>query len=51
VRCDANSLWGKADDAVAYLRALDYGFLAVEEPLAPGDWEGRKGLPIHSACA
>jgi L-Ala-D/L-Glu epimerase len=40
VRCDANNLWGKADDAVAHLRALNYGFLAVEEPLAPGDWEG-----------
>jgi L-alanine-DL-glutamate epimerase-like enolase superfamily enzyme len=35
VRVDANNLWSAADDAISFLRALDYPFFAIEEPLGP----------------
>ena len=35
VRVDANNLWEDADDAIAFLCALDYPFFAVEEPIRP----------------
>jgi L-Ala-D/L-Glu epimerase len=33
VRVDANNLWKGADEAIPFLRALDYPFFAIEEPL------------------
>lgn len=33
VRADANNLWESADDAIFFLRALDYPFFAIEEPI------------------
>jgi L-alanine-DL-glutamate epimerase-like enolase superfamily enzyme len=38
VRVDANNLWRTADDATAFLLALDYPFYAVEEPIGPGEY-------------
>ena len=35
IRVDANNLWERADDAIRFLRALDYRFFAVEEPIRP----------------
>jgi L-alanine-DL-glutamate epimerase-like enolase superfamily enzyme len=44
VRADANNLWSDVDVAAAHLEALDYRFLALEEPLCPGDYAGLKEL-------
>jgi L-alanine-DL-glutamate epimerase-like enolase superfamily enzyme len=38
VRVDANNLWRSADEAIWFLRALDYPFFAVEEPIAPNQY-------------
>ena len=38
VRADANNLWQSADEAITYLRKLDYSFWAIEEPVRPGDF-------------
>jgi L-alanine-DL-glutamate epimerase-like enolase superfamily enzyme len=38
VRVDANNLWRTADEAIAFLQALDYGFWAIEEPIASGEY-------------
>ena len=38
VRVDANNLWRDADTASAFLTALGGPLVAVEEPLAPGDF-------------
>lgn len=40
VRIDANNLWSDPAQAIAHLRALDYPFLGIEEPLAAGDHDG-----------
>jgi L-alanine-DL-glutamate epimerase-like enolase superfamily enzyme len=39
IRLDANNLWRTADEAVAFLRALETPLFAVEEPIAPGQCE------------
>jgi len=44
VRADANNLWPDADTATAHLRALDFAFHALEEPLAAGDFDGLRRL-------
>ena len=52
IRLDANNLWAGQEEAVSYLESLRAPFLAVEEPLQVGDYEGcrmitrRLGLPI-----
>lgn len=35
IRVDANNLWKTSDEAITFLRALDYPFFAIEEPLQP----------------
>lgn len=40
VRADANNLWRAPDDAIDHLRALQFPFWAVEEPLQAGDYAG-----------
>lgn len=40
IRADANGLWRDARTAIRHLRALDFPFLAVEEPLSAGDYAG-----------
>jgi L-alanine-DL-glutamate epimerase-like enolase superfamily enzyme len=39
VRADANNVWAAADAATAGLRALDFRFFAVEEPIAHGHYD------------
>ncbi len=38
IRVDANNLWENADQAIAYLHALDYPFFAIEEPIKPNQY-------------
>jgi len=38
VRVDANNLWESADEAIAFLRALDYPFFGIEEPIRPNHY-------------
>lgn len=38
IRVDANNLWDSADEAIPFLRALDYPFFAVEEPIRPNQY-------------
>jgi len=40
VRVDANNLWSDAQTASAFIKALDYPFMAVEEPLGARQHEG-----------
>lgn len=40
VRLDANNFWDTAEQALQYIKALDYDFFAIEEPLCVGDYEG-----------
>lgn len=40
VRLDANNFWDSAEQALQYIKALDYDFFAIEEPLRVGDYEG-----------
>ncbi|MGH8718511.1 MAG: mandelate racemase/muconate lactonizing enzyme family protein [Burkholderiales bacterium] len=44
VRADANNLWRDADEAIAFLRKLDYRFCAIEEPLHTGDYQGMQRI-------
>jgi L-alanine-DL-glutamate epimerase-like enolase superfamily enzyme len=46
VRADANNLWSDADTAIGHLRALDFPFLALEEPLRAGDYEGMRRIAL-----
>ena len=52
IRLDANNLWKSAAEAVAYLNSLQYPFMAIEEPVQVGDYDGCRqisqqlGLPI-----
>lgn len=54
IRLDANNLWKTAAEAVMYLKGLQYPFMAIEEPLQVGDYDGCRqisqqlGLPIIS---
>lgn len=40
VRLDANNLWEAAEEAIDYIKALDYPFFAIEEPLKANDYNG-----------
>ncbi len=52
IRLDANNLWKTANEAITYLKDLNYSLFAIEEPLQVGDYEGCRqinqelGLPI-----
>ncbi len=39
VRIDANNLWTESDEAIRYLKALEFEFLGVEEPMIADDLE------------
>jgi L-alanine-DL-glutamate epimerase-like enolase superfamily enzyme len=39
VRADANNLWPTADEAVAFLRAIDLPLFALEEPIRPNQYD------------
>ena len=38
VRVDANNLWARADEAIAFLRALNCQFFAIEEPVSANQY-------------
>jgi L-Ala-D/L-Glu epimerase / N-acetyl-D-glutamate racemase len=52
IRLDANNLWKRPEEVMAYLEALHGPFLGIEEPLQVGDYEGcrkinrQSGFPI-----
>ena len=50
VRVDANNLWPTADDAIAFLLALDYPFFAVEEPIAAGEYGALARISARLGC-
>jgi L-alanine-DL-glutamate epimerase-like enolase superfamily enzyme len=50
VRVDANNLWRTADEAIAFLLALDYPFYAVEEPIAPGEYAELARIAARLGC-
>jgi len=50
VRADANNLWRTADEAVAFLRALDYPLFAVEEPIGPGEYVALARIALQLGC-
>jgi len=50
VRVDANNLWRTADEAIAFLRSLDYPFHAVEEPIGPGEYGELPRIASHFGC-
>jgi L-alanine-DL-glutamate epimerase-like enolase superfamily enzyme len=51
VRADANNLWTDAADAIGFLADLDYKFLALEEPLRPGDEAGMSKIAEATGCS
>ena len=50
VRVDANNLWRTADEAIAFLQALDYPLSAVEEPIAPGEYAELARIAARLGC-
>ncbi len=50
VRADANNVWKSADEAIAFLRALEYGFLAVEEPVSAGSYAALSTIAEALEC-
>jgi L-alanine-DL-glutamate epimerase-like enolase superfamily enzyme len=50
VRVDANNLWSDADEAIRFLRSLDYPFLAIEEPLGPNQYDELARMSDALAC-
>ena len=48
VRADANNLWRDFRVAIRELRALDFPFFALEEPLQAGDYEGMHRVALAS---
>jgi L-alanine-DL-glutamate epimerase-like enolase superfamily enzyme len=47
---DANNLWRTADEAIAFLLALDFPFYAVEEPIAPGQYGELGRIAARLGC-
>ena len=50
VRADANNLWEDVDAAAHAIEALDFRFLALEEPLRAGDYAGMLHLAEALDC-
>ena len=48
IRGDANNLWRKPSDVIDYLDQLGQPFWAIEEPLAPRDFDGLSKVAAHS---
>ena len=46
VRADANNLWSDADSAIRDLAALEFPFIALEEPLRAGDYDGMHRIAV-----
>ena len=50
VRADANNLWTDADEAIAFLRLLDYPLFAVEEPVGAGRYAALAAVAEALSC-
>jgi L-alanine-DL-glutamate epimerase-like enolase superfamily enzyme len=50
VRGDANNAWRDAEAAIASLRALDFPFFALEEPIARGQYDELARVSQALAC-
>jgi len=50
VRVDANNLWSDAGEAIRFLRLLEYPLFAVEEPLAPNQYDGMARMADELGC-
>jgi L-alanine-DL-glutamate epimerase-like enolase superfamily enzyme len=50
LRVDANNLWNTADEAIQFLRSLDYPFFAIEEPLRANQYERLARISDTLAC-
>jgi len=50
LRVDANNLWDRADEAVAFLRALEYPLFAVEEPLRANQYQDLARVAASLDC-
>jgi len=48
IRGDANNLWRKPADVIDYLDQLGQPFWAIEEPLAPRDFDGLSNIATHT---
>ncbi len=44
LRLDANNFWKTSDEAIDYIEKLEHTFVAIEEPLQIGDYEGCRKL-------
>ncbi len=51
VRADANNLWADAGESIRFLSSLDYGFVAIEEPLRAGDHAGMNRIAEETGCS
>jgi L-alanine-DL-glutamate epimerase-like enolase superfamily enzyme len=51
VRADANNLWQDAAAAADSIKALDYAFWALEEPLQAGDLAGMDRLAVSTGAS
>ena len=49
-RADANNLWPDAEAAITALRALDFAFGAVEEPIRANDVDGLAAIAKATGC-
>jgi len=48
IRGDANNLWRNPEDVIDYLDQLGQPFWAIEEPLAPRDFDGLSNIATHT---
>jgi L-alanine-DL-glutamate epimerase-like enolase superfamily enzyme len=51
VRADANNLWRNAEDAIVFLRDLEFPFFALEEPVAANDYRALAEISDALSCA
>ena len=51
LRFDANNLWPVAEEAISFLRALAYPLFAIEEPIAPNQYEALAHLGDELGCS
>jgi len=50
VRADANNLWSDAAEVIQYVEALNYPFMALEEPLRAGDEQALRSVAESLEC-
>lgn len=50
VRADANNLWSGAAEVIQHVQALDFPFMALEEPLKAGDHQALQRVAESLGC-